>query len=233
MRAVATIVGMLLGNVVASCAAQVYAEPVQSASSLIVAVHEGIGLAMLLKTAEGHSVRSRETAIANDDFDQFIQRRTNDELLTGLENVRSALRPAAVQNNAQGRLAADVRRDELQSPVDRCTNTGREERALPSMLPLLLDHSGVGDERGCEREQGGNDGHVVHGDDERSRLFDGRTSKGERLAIILIAAILVGTGLGVAAATMRLAETCIGRLIAGAAAVLFLVMIGLLTQYVY
>lgn len=230
MQAVATIVGMLLVNVAASCAAQVDAKSVQNASSLVVAVHERIGLALLLKTTDGHPVRSREPAIANDDLDHLFKRRADDELFAGLEDVRTAMRSAAAQENAQSRLAADVRRNELQSAVNRCANTGREERTLPSMLPLLLDHSGVGDERGRERKQGCEDGRVVHGDDESSRLFDGRTSEGERLTIMLIATIFLGAGLGVAAATMRLAETRIGRLTAGGAVVLFLVLICLLTR---
>ncbi len=123
MRKVAIMVGMLLWGVLASSAAEVDAEPVQSGSSLIVAV-EGVGIAMSLETADGHPAMSKGHAMTN----------------------------------------------------------------------------------------------VVHGEDERSGVLDGRTFRGERPAIGLPGAIFGGTGLGVAAATMRLAETRSRRLIASAAA---------------
>lgn len=229
MLTAATIVGLLMESVVAS-SAHCDPESIHEAHRLVVAVHEGIGFAAFLETADGHPVGLRKPTIANDHADVLIGHLANDERFTRLKNVRTSFCSAAAHDNAEGGLAADVRRDDLQPAVSRGTSTRREERTLSSMLPLLLDHSGVRDERGRERKQGGKDGGVVHGDDGRSMLFYERASKGERLAIILIGAIFAGAGVGVAVAAIRLAETCIGRVVAGVLAMLFLCVIHLLVR---
>lgn len=97
-------------------------------------------------------------------------------------------------------------------------------------IPLLLNNAHIGNEGGGHGEQNRDDRSVVH--NEKSRLFDGRTSTGELLAIRLLLGACLGSLVGIAAAVARLAESSIGRIAAGVVALAAIAMLWVLIDQI-
>lgn len=167
--------------------------------------------------------RTGEPLIRYHQFEIGARRHLDHDLLASGNDVEPELRVAAADGHAQRWLAANVQDDKLLDAMRALPNSNRKERTRETDLPLLLNNAHIGNEGGRNGKQNRDDRAVVH--NEKSRLFDGRTSNGELLAIKLLLAACLGSLVGIAAAVARLAESSIGRIAAGVVALAAIAML--------
>lgn len=149
---------------------------------------------------------TRKPAIFDGHLDFGAGRQRPRDLLTLLKHIDSAKDAADRDPDPESRLSTAIGNHEVLAAMRAGSDSDGDERSSPSVLPPLLEDANVGNQDGGKSYQSGDDGSVVHVLPERSRLFDGRTSRGEHLAIFLLFAALAGTSAGATIAWARLAE---------------------------
>lgn len=150
--------------------------------------------------------------------DGHLGRRDKHLLAAGFDGIEPDFASGMVDVHVESGPPTYVPDAQTDATVRRGLGADGEERPLSTVAPLLLDQLRVADERGDEAEKHGDDRFVGHGGEDAPRMFDGRTSASERVAMRLMLAIVLGTAIGTSAAFwLELAASRTGRLIAFAA----------------
>lgn len=205
--------------------------PERPAGDVLAAYETKNAAPIAAEQADGPARRPRQATEINDQVDVIRARRSHikGDLASGREIVvtdRLIRDGAAVNEKVDGGARASVLDNDL-LPASRASADRRgDERPRSFHFLALLEKRGVAVKASHEREQHGDGRGVVH--DGNSKLFDGRTSDGERLAILLLlvaaAGYVCGAGVGMVARNRR--DTA-GRMIGAALAVLGLVAVAL------